>query len=362
MEFKIQLQLFAEGEKTEKATPKKRREAREEGQVFQSKEISSVFILLISFLAFNILGKFILKNLIELMKYLFSSFQNLDDIFTQDNIRIKFLSIIAVFLKVSSPILITTYFASLIINYLQVGFLFTTKPLEPKFSRINPIEGFKRIFSKKAFVELGKSIIKILLIGYVAYSFIKKRIGILVNLPSMAPIQILKNFSNLSFQFGIRILGVLLVVSALDYFYQWWDYEKNLMMSKEELKEEFKQTEGDPLVKSKIKEKQRKMAFNRMMQEVPKADVIVTNPTHIAVALKYDQELNFAPIVVAKGADIIAENIKKTGKENSIPIVENKPLARAIYETVDVGDIIPEELYETVAEVLAYVYSLKDKF
>ena len=362
MEFKIQLQLFAEGEKTEKATPKKRREAREEGQVFQSKEISSVFILLISFLAFNILGKFILKNLIELMKYLFSSFQNLDDIFTQDNIRIKFLSIIAVFLKVSSPILITTYFASLIINYLQVGFLFTTKPLEPKFSRINPIEGFKRIFSKKAFVELGKSIIKILLIGYVAYSFIKKRIGILVNLPSMDAIQILKNFSNLSFQFGIRILGVLLVVSALDYFYQWWDYEKNLMMSKEELKEEFKQTEGDPLVKSKIKEKQRKMALNRMMQEVPKADVIVTNPTHIAVALKYDQELNFAPIVVAKGADIIAENIKKTGKENSIPIVENKPLARAIYETVDVGDIIPEELYETVAEVLAYVYSLKDKF
>lgn len=362
MEFKIQLQLFAEGEKTEKATPKKRREAREEGQVFQSKEISSVFILLISFLAFNILGKFILKNLIELMKYLFSSFQNLDDIFTQDNIRIKFLSIIAVFLKVSSPILITTYFASLIINYLQVGFLFTTKPLEPKFSRINPIEGFKRIFSKKAFVELGKSIIKILLIGYVAYSFIKKRIGILVNLPSMDPIQILKNFSNLSFQFGIRILGVLLVVSALDYFYQWWDYEKNLMMSKEELKEEFKQTEGDPLLKSKIREKQRKMAFNRMMQEVPKADVIVTNPTHIAVALKYDQELNFAPIVVAKGADIIAENIKKTGKENSIPIVENKPLARAIYETVDVGDIIPEELYETVAEVLAYVYSLKDKF
>ena len=362
MEFKIQLQLFAEGEKTEKATPKKRREAREEGQVFQSKEISSVFILLISFLAFNILGKFILKNLIELMKYLFSSFQNLDDIFTQDNIRIKFLSIIAVFLKVSSPILITTYFASLIINYLQVGFLFTTKPLEPKFSRINPIEGFKRIFSKKAFVELGKSIIKILLIGYVAYSFIKKRIGILVNLPSMDPIQILKNFSNLSFQFGIRILGVLLVVSALDYFYQWWDYEKNLMMTKEELKEEFKQTEGDPLLKSKIREKQRKMAFNRMMQEVPKADVIVTNPTHIAVALKYDQELNFAPIVVAKGADIIAENIKKTGKENSIPIVENKPLARAIYETVDVGDIIPEELYETVAEVLAYVYSLKDKF
>lgn len=362
MEFKIQLQLFAEVEKTEKATPKKRREAREEGQVFQSKEISSVFILLISFLAFNMFGKFILKNLTELMKYLFSSFQNLDDIFTQDNIRIKFLSIIAVFLKVSSPILIATYFASLIINYLQVGFLFTTKPLEPKLSRINPIEGFKRIFSKKAFVELGKSIIKILLIGYVAYSFIKKKIGILINLPGMAPIQILKNFSNLSFQFGIRILGALLVVSALDYFYQWWDYEKNLMMSKEELKEEFKQTEGDPLVKSKIKEKQRKMAFNRMMQEVPKADVIVTNPTHIAVALKYDQELNFAPILVAKGADIIAENIKKIGKESSIPIVENKPLARAIYKTVDIGDIIPEELYETVAEVLAYVYSLKDKF
>lgn len=362
MEFKIQLQLFAEGEKTEKATPKKRREAKKEGQVFQSKEISSVFILLISFLAFSMFGKFILKNLTELMKYLFSSFQNLDDMFTQDNIRIKSLSIIVVFLKNSFPILITTCFAGLIINYLQVGFLFTTKPLEPKFNRINPIEGFKRIFSKKAFVELGKSIIKIFLIGYVAYSFIKKKIGTLMNLPSMAPIQILKNFSSLSFQFGIRIVGALLFVSLLDYVYQWWDYEKNLMMSKEELKEEFKQTEGDPLVKSKIKEKQRKMALSRMMQEVPKADVIVTNPTHIAVALKYDQDLNFAPIVLAKGVDIIAENIKKTGKENSIPIVENKPLARAIYETVDIGDIIPEELYEAVAEVLAYVYSLKDEF
>ena len=160
----------------------------------------------------------------------------------------------------------------------------------------------------------------------------------------------------------MKILGVLLFVSLLDYLYQWRSYEKNLMMSKEEIKEEFKQTEGDPLIKSKIREKQKKMAFTRMMQDVPKADVIITNPTHIAIALKYDQESYFAPILLAKGENIIAENIKKKGKENSIPIVENKPLARAIYKTVEIGDIIPEELYEAVAEVLAYVYSLKDEF
>lgn len=362
MEFKIQLQLFADAEKTEKATPKKRKDAREEGQVFQSREISSVFILLISFLVFNKFGKLIFKNLTDLMKYLYSSFENLDNLFTYDNIRIRFLSIVVIFLKTSAPVLIAASFAGILINYIQIGFLFTTKPLKPKLSRINPIEGFKRIFSKKAFVELAKSIVKILLIGYVAYSFIRKRVGILINLPSMEPIKILENFSNLSFKFGMKILGVLLFVSLLDYLYQWRSYEKNLMMSKEEIKEEFKQTEGDPLIKSKIREKQKKMAFTRMMQDVPKADVIITNPTHIAIALKYDQESYFAPILLAKGENIIAENIKKKGKENSIPIIENKPLARAIYKTVEIGDIIPEELYEAVAEVLAYVYSLKDEF
>lgn len=362
MEIKIKLQLFADAEKTEKATPKKRRDAREEGQIFQSKEINSVFILLVSFLVLNIFGKIMIKNLVGFMQHIFSSFEELDSLFIQDNIRINFLIVMAVFLKASAPILVSAFFAGILINYLQVGFLFTTKPLKPKLSRVNPIEGFKRIFSKRAFVELGKSIMKIWLIGYVAYSFIKKRIGILIDLPNMEIVQILENFSKLSFQFGMKIVGSLLLVSILDYIYQWRDHEKNLMMSKQELKEEFKQTEGDPLVKSKIKEKQRKMALSRMMQEVPNADVIITNPTHIAVALKYDQEISFAPILVAKGADIVAENIKEIGNKNSVPIVENKVLARTIYKTVEIEDIIPEELYEAVAEVLAYVYSLKDKF
>lgn len=268
---------------------------------------------------------------------------------------------LSVFFRATAPIVLISFFISLFITYVQVGFLFTTKPLKAKLSRINPIEGFKRIFSKRSLVELLKSILKIFFVGYVAYSYGSKNIGTIVNYPSMEPGQILKNFSKLAFSFSIRIIGALLFLAILDYLYQWRDYEKNLMMTKQEVKEEFKQTEGDPLIKSRIREKQRKIAMNRMMQDVPKADVIITNPTHLAVAIKYDDDLYIAPYLLAKGADVVAENIKKVAKENSIPIVENKPLARVLYSTVDIGEVIPEELYEAVAEVLAYVYSLKDE-
>lgn len=169
------------------------------------------------------------------------------------------------------------------------------------------------------------------------------------------------NFANLIYGFILRILGVLLLLSFMDYFFQWREHEKNLMMSKQELKEEYKQTEGDPIVKGKIKQKQREMAMSRMMQDVPSADVIITNPTHYAVAIKYDRDKFDAPYLVAKGLDIIAENIKKVAKENDVPIVENKPLARGIYASIEINDAIPEELYEAVAEVLAYVYSLKNE-
>lgn len=359
MKYNIQLQLFADAEKTEKATPKKRKDAREEGQILQSREISSAFILLLSFLGMKIFGKYMFENLMKFMSYTFSLIDNLDGLFVMDNIMANFLSIIVVFLKIIGPIVLLAFVAGLISNYIQIGFLFTTKPLKPKLNRINPIEGFKRIFSKRALMELLKSSLKILIIGYTTYGFFKKKINTILNLGNMEIEDMLVNFSKLSFEFGMRIVGVLFFLAVLDYFYQWREYEKNLMMTKQELKEEYKQTEGDPLIKSKIREVQRKMAFSRMLQDVPKADVIITNPTHIAVALKYDKDLYIAPFLLAKGADLIAENIKKVAGENNIPIVENKPLARTIYETVEIGDIIPEDLYEAVAEVLAYVYSMK---
>jgi len=199
-----------------------------------------------------------------------------------------------------------------------------------------------------------------MLIGYTGYKFVTDNINQIINIVNFDTEAILTNFSNMSFYFLIRILSVVVMIAFIDYFFQWRQYEKSLMMTKQEVKEEYKQTEGDPLIKSKIREKQRQMAMSRMIREVPKADVIITNPTHIAVALKYDRYKHKAPVVVAKGKGLIAENIKKIAKENQVPIVENKAIARLLYETLDIGDFIPEELYEAIAEILAYVYSLKE--
>jgi len=358
----LNLQLFAEAEKTEEPTPKKRKDAREEGQVLQSREVTSAFILLATFVGLKVFGKHMLNYLIKFMTDTYKTIENVDELFYENNLMLNFIKIVAAFIGLAAPILFVAFLSALLINYVQVGFLFTTKPLNIKLSRINPIEGFKRLFSKRALAELVKSILKILLIGYTAYSFMKKNITQFLSLSKLEPTIILKNFTSLAFSFSIRIIGVLMVLAFLDYIFQWREYEKNLMMTKQEIKEEYKQTEGDPLVKSKIREKQRRIAMSRMIQEVPKADVIITNPTHLAIAIKYDKDLYGAPYIIAKGADIIAENIKKVGKEHSVPVVENKPLARALYDSVDVGDLIPEELYEAVAEVLAYVYSLKDDF
>ena len=362
MKFKFDLQLFADAEKTEKATPKKRKDAREEGQVLQSREVTAVFILLACFLVLKVYGKYLFNFLMKYMVDIYSNIENIENYFIENNLMIGFVKTIAVFMGLIAPILLTAFIAALLINYLQVGFLFTTKPLKIQLNRINPVEGFKRLFSKRALMELLKSNLKILFIGYAAYSFINKNILEIISLSKLESSIILKNFSSLAFSFAMRILIVVAVLALMDYFFQWREYEKNLMMTKHEIKEEYKQTEGDPLIKSKIREKQRQIAMSRMIQEVPKADVIITNPTHIAIAIKYDNELYSAPYIIAKGVDIIAENIKDVAAENAIPIVENKPLARTLYEVTEIGDIIPEELYEAVAEVLAYVYSLREDY
>lgn len=362
MILRVNLQLFASDEKTEKPSPKKRRDAREEGQILQSKEISTVVILFSCFFGLRIFGGFITNQLQQFMLDVFSKINNIDVLLNPNNLMVNFLKILTVFLVVVSPILGVAFLSSLIISYFQVGFLFTSKTLKLKLNRLNPIEGFKKIFSKRALVELLKSILKIVLVGYVAIKYASNQITRVIKYSSMDSFDSFIDFSELIFGFILRILGVLLLLSFMDYFFQWREHEKNLKMSKQEVKEEYKQSEGDPFIKGKIKEKQRKMAMSRMMQDIPKADVIITNPTHYAVAIKYDKDSFDAPYVLGKGIDLIAQNIKKVGKDNNVPIIENRILARTIYHSTEIGDTISEDLYEAVAEVLAYVYSLKDNF
>ncbi len=356
--FKIDLQLFNE-EKTEEPTPKKRRDAREEGQVVQSKEVNTVVILFSCFLGFKYLGVEIINGIQKFMISTFGALVNTDVLLNQNNLMMNSMKIISVYAIASIPILSVAFISALIVNYLQVGFLFTTKPLELKLDRLNPIEGFKRMFSKKSIIELVKSIMKLALVGFIVYKYAISQINTIAKYPNMELKYFFINFANILYEFIKRILGILLLVALLDYFFQWRSHEKNLKMTKQETKEEYKQSEGDPFIKGKIKEKQREMAMSRMMQDVPDADVIITNPTHYAVAIKYEPMKYDAPYLVAKGVDLIANNIKNVAKDNDVPIVENKFLARSIYAQIEINQVVPEELYELVAEVLAYVYSLK---
>lgn len=359
--FNIELQLFT-GEKTEKATPKRKKESREKGQVFQSKEINSALILLFTFLALYLLGKYIFQNLFLYTHQTFLYTVDTDAIFTVNGVYHVFLLMMGITAKLVMPILGVAFLIGLICSYMQVGFLFTTKTLMIKFDRLNPINGFKKIFSKRSLVEFLKSLLKICFVGYITFNYALNQAKHVINLLDMDIGSIIGFISRITVQVAFRAALALIFLAVLDFFYQKWEYENDLKMSKQEIKEEYKQIEGDPQIKSKIKEKQRQISMRRMMQDVPKADVIITNPTHFAVALRYDNKLEAAPIVLAKGADLIAQNIKKVGNEHEVPIVENKLLARTIYNEVEIGSYIPADLYQAVAEVLAYVYHLKNTY
>jgi flagellar biosynthetic protein FlhB len=259
-----------------------------------------------------------------------------------------------------APFLITSLVAGLAINYGQVGFLFTTKTIEPKLSKINPLEGFKRIFSKRSLVDLVKAIIKLAIIGSIVYTEIKKNVGNIGLWYTGNLFGTINLLGNSVFNLAIKIGIILLIFAILDYGYEWWRYELDLMMTKQEVKDEYKLMEGDPQVRSRIRAKQRELGMRRMMQEIPKADVVITNPTHYAVALSYNPD-DDAPVVVAKGQGYLALKIKEVAQRNGIVITENKPLAKALFTSTDVGQMIPSELFHAVAEVLAYVYNLKGK-
>ncbi len=357
--FRINLQLFT-GEKTEKATPKRRREAREKGQVNQSKEINSALVLIFVFAAINFINKYWYKEMYKFYHNILNYSSSVNTIYTIKSVSYILNDTLWLIIKLAMPLLFTSLVVGVICSYMQVGFLFTTKTLAVKFDKINPISGFKRMFSMKSVVELVKGLLKVAILIYITANYLMKEYNNIINVFDMELGQILAYLWSIVLNIAIRCSVILLVLAVLDYLYKRWEFEKELKMSKQEIKEEYKQTEGDPQIKSKIKAKQRQIAMRRMMQDVPTADVVITNPTHFAVALAYDDKGHTAPKVIAKGQDLIAQNIKRIASENDIPLYENKPLARKLFYNVEIGDVIPPELYHAVAEVLAYIYSLKN--
>lgn len=350
------LQLF-NGEKTEKPTGKRLNQAKRRGQFAKSRELNSVFILFFGFFVLHLLGRFIFETITDFMIFIYSNFPaNI----TVEFLMSLFMQISIVLLKTVFPLMAAILLVAIIINIYQVGLNFNTQPFGFKLSKFNPLSGLKRMVNLQALVELVKAVLKIIIVGYFIWDFLKDEVKFLPQLIYADLWIVLSLVGNMIFDLICQIGLVLFVLAIFDYMYQKWQYIKNLKMSKQEVKDEYKQSEGDPKIKSKIRSKQRQIAMQRMMQEVPKADVIITNPTHFAVALKYEQGM-VAPIVVAKGQDLVARRIKEIAHEARIVIVENKPLARALYKSTEIGDMIPQELYKSVAEVLAYVYRLKKK-
>jgi len=345
-------------EKTEKATSKKREDARNKGQVAISREVSSATVLLASMGFFYFAGSSMFWNLSEVISRVFQSIGTLR-FNTIDDAGVFSLEVLYRLLAILMPFLLPLAALSLAANILQVGFKFSTEAISPKFSKLNPISGMKRFVSLKSLVELAKSVLKLMFIGTIAYLLVKGEMESFPLLVHQEVGQILIFIARVSLKKSFFVCLAMIILSMLDFIYQRWQHEQDLKMTKQEVKDEQKQTHGDPQVKSRIRSLQLEMARRRMMEAVPEADVVITNPTHFAIALKFNAEEMIAPRVLAKGAGHVAQRIKEIAAEHQIPMVENKPLAQALYKMVELGDYIPAELYRAVAEVLAYVYRLK---
>ncbi|MFD2116814.1 flagellar biosynthesis protein FlhB [Paenibacillus yanchengensis] len=353
----MNLQLFSQ-EKTEKATPKKRSDSRKKGQVAKSADLPGALILLMTFAAFLMLGSYFKQNILQLFSSFFQDWLLME--VTADNVLPLFTSIATKIAVLLLPIFAIVIVIGLVGNVAQFGFLLTGEPLKPQLKKLNPIEGFKKIFSVRSLVEFLKSVFKVSIIAIIVYTTITREWDHILSLSSQ-PIEHIFNYTaQVTFNLGIQIGAILIVLAFADYMYQRYEHQKSIKMSKQDIKDEFKKTEGDPIIKGRIRERQRKMAVQRMMQEVPTADVIITNPTHYAIALKYDASSMEAPTIVAKGVDHLALKIREIAKEHGVITMENKPLARALYEQAEIGEQIPGDLFQAVAEVLAYVYKLKN--
>lgn len=367
--LKYNLQFFAKdgpgGEKTEPATGKKIDDARKEGQVAKSKELSNGLSLLTFFVTLKVFIPYVGGKLIENFQMIFSIFSdivgngNLN--FNRNMMNFILNEMLIRILLILSPFLGIGVIIAFAIELFQVKWKVTSKPLQPKFDKLNPVKGFKRIFSINSIIELIKSIAIIGVMVWIVYDKLEEHIMTLYSLFHISLFSAIGYIGELVLDLGMSISIAMCIIGLADYIYQKIKFKKDLMMTKQEVKDEMKNSEGDPQIKGQIRRRMQQASQRRMMQSVPEADVVITNPTHYAVAIKYNALSASAPIVLAKGQDFLAAKIKEAAKENKIEIVENKPLARMLYANVEVGEEIPAELYQAVAEVLAYVYSLKDK-
>ncbi len=360
--IKYNLQFFANDDKTEEPTAKKIEDTRKEGQVAKSTELASAVALLTAFLSLRFLMSFLSGRLLEV----FHTFWQQMNVyssgdFSSNTVHKIIVNVLLYVLITILPFLLIFLFVGFMVQRLQITWKVTTKPLQPKLNKLNPINGFKRMFSGRALINLLMSIAKVLIFGYMSYSIIKDNISVFINSYDNNLEDNLGILFDLIYELGIKISAVYIIIAAADFMYQKWKHKQDIKMTKQEVKDEYKNQEGDPKVKGQQRQRMQQAARRRMMQNIPEADVVITNPTHFAVALKYDNNVSNAPLVVAKGADYLAYKIKDIARENGVEIVEDKPLARMLYSNVEIGDEIPQELYQSVAEVLAYVYKLKNK-
>lgn len=346
-------------EKTEKPTPKKREEARRKGEVGKSRELPSVSVLLAATITMAVMGSYLYSFMQTIIQGTWSLIPSRD--LNMSDCIFLCQKMITQFILLIGPIFLAVFVTAILSNIMQVGFILAGEQIRPKLSKIDPIKGFGRLFSKNASMELLKSFLKLAIVGGIAYLSIRDEMKNLSFLVEMEVGPIMAYILSTSFKLFIKCAMAMIFLVILDYAFQKWDFEKRMRMSKKEIKEEFKKTEGDPQVKARIRGIQMQMARRRMMQAVPKADVVITNPTHLAVALRYDNSEMNAPKVIAKGAGEVAKRIKEIAATYHIPIVENKELAQALNAMVDIGQEIPRTLYQAVAEILAYIYKLKRK-
>lgn len=346
------------GEKSEQATDARREEFRKQGNVAHSKELASAILLLAAAGGMYAMGRFFFKNFYELFVYSFGP--DMVQTIREGNFSEAFRMNGEKCFILIAPVMGIAGLLGAASSIAQIGFLQVEDALSPKIEKLSPMEGFKRIFSMRALVEAFKSILKMGAIGIVLYFLLRSEVAQIPYMLSYSLEEIIQYMGKVVVKLLGGVGGLMFIIAAADYFYQRWDLEKKMMMTKQEVKEEHKSREGDPMIKNRIRRIQREMASKRMMADVPKADVIITNPTHIAVCIKYSDNLP-APQLIAMGADNVAEKIKELAREHNIPIVENKPLARTIFKTMKIGQVIPRELFVAVAEVLSYVYRLRRK-
>lgn len=351
---------MADSQKTEKATPKRRRDERKKGNIFFSNDAVSVVVLIAGLATLFLSVGSMADNLGQFLRSCISLVRLSQGTDAVGDLRQLLPELLWSFVLTVGPILLVPAVAGIAATFFQTKLLVTGESLRPKFSRINPLQGIKRLFSLRSLIEALKGLLKITVLLYIIYNFLAGTVELFTKYLFTDLVTACSHLAGLAFQMSMQIAVAYVVLAAADVFYQWMDYERQLRMSKQEIKEEFKQIEGDPQVKGRIKEIQRKMAQSRMMQKVPQADVVVRNPTHFAVALRYKPDRDRAPVVLAKGQDQIALRIVQKAEESGVAVVENVPLARALYASAELGQEIPPELYGAVAEVLVYLYRLHE--